>query len=176
MTEQETRAIVRHRYQHRCGYCGVHEEEAGSLLEIDHFQPCSADGGEEVENLVYCCPTCNRRKGDFWPSSSSSGTHRLLHPQRDDLATLDGDDLGIALRGVIGGLHRDAHDTGESDAWRHHETGGLAAGPGIEVEVLGGFAIDGIGHGFRAGAVGRRRNDGVAGLEDILSQNGIPHP
>ena len=87
MTEQETRAIVRHRYQHRCGYCGVHEEEAGSLLEIDHFQPRSADGGEEVENLVYCCPTCNRRKGDFWPSSSSSGTHRLLHPQRDDLAT-----------------------------------------------------------------------------------------
>jgi hypothetical protein len=87
MTEQETREIVRHSYQHRCGYCGVHEEEAGSLLELDHFQPRSAGGGDEVANLVYCCPTCNRRKGDFWPSSSSLSTHRLLHPQRDDLPT-----------------------------------------------------------------------------------------
>lgn len=85
MNEQETRNIVRHSYQHRCGYCDVHEEEAGSLLELDHFQPRSAGGGDEVANLVYCCPTCNRRKGDFWPSSASSGAHRLLHPQRDDL-------------------------------------------------------------------------------------------
>jgi hypothetical protein len=41
MTEPERRARVRERYGARCGYCGVHENEAGSELEIDHFQPRS---------------------------------------------------------------------------------------------------------------------------------------
>jgi hypothetical protein len=63
----------------------VHEEEVGSELEIDHFQPRSAGGGDELDNLVYCCPTCNRLKGDFWPMSDPGATqHRLLHPKRDD--------------------------------------------------------------------------------------------
>ena len=84
--EQERREAVRHAYDYRCGYCGVHEEEAGSELEIDHFQPRSAGGGNDLDNLVYCCPTCNRLKGDFWPTGDLSTTlHRLLHPKRDDV-------------------------------------------------------------------------------------------
>lgn len=88
MTEEERREAVRRAYDYRCGYCGVHEQEAGSELEIDHFQPRSAGGGDDLDNLVYCCPTCNRLKGDFWPAGDPSATHRrLLHPKRDDLAT-----------------------------------------------------------------------------------------
>lgn len=67
MTEQQRRAEVRLRYDARCGYCGVREAEAGSELEIDHFKPRTAGGGDDVDNLVYCCPTCNRFKGDYWP-------------------------------------------------------------------------------------------------------------
>lgn len=87
MTEQERRAAVRQRYGERCGYCGVHESEAGTELEIDHFQPRSAGGSDDLDNLVYCCPTCNRLKGDFWPASDTpTPVRRLLHPGRDNLA------------------------------------------------------------------------------------------
>ncbi|MDQ3254383.1 MAG: HNH endonuclease [Acidobacteriota bacterium] len=84
MTEPELRQAVRRAYDFACGYCGVREEDAGSLLELDHFEPRSAGGGDGLENLVYCCTTCNRLKGDFW--STSTTEKRLLHPQRDDFS------------------------------------------------------------------------------------------
>ncbi|MGI9055824.1 MAG: HNH endonuclease [Pyrinomonadaceae bacterium] len=83
MTDAELRQTSRRAYDFACGYCGVREEDAGSLLELDHFQPRSLGGGEKVENLVYCCTTCNRIKGDFWAVSTDE--KRILHPQRDDL-------------------------------------------------------------------------------------------
>lgn len=98
MTEPGFRQAVRRAYDFACGYCGVREEDAGSLLELDHFEPRSAGGGDEVENLVYCCTTCNRLKGDFW--SPSTTEKRLLHPQRDDFnqhLRLEPDGLFTAL-------------------------------------------------------------------------------
>ena len=87
MQEQERREAVRRLYGERCGYCGVREVEAGSELEIDHFQPRSVGGNDELDNLVYCCPTCNRLKGDFWPVGDPvTSPRRLLHPLRDDLS------------------------------------------------------------------------------------------
>ena len=36
---------------------------------------------------MYCCPACNRLKGDFWPPADPhTARQRLLHPGRDDLA------------------------------------------------------------------------------------------
>lgn len=87
MIPTETRETIRRLYDYRCGYCGVHEHEAGSELEIDHFQPRAANGGDEPENLVYCCPACNRIKSDFRPSNKSAeNPRRLLHPGRDNLS------------------------------------------------------------------------------------------
>src|SRR5579872_1525223 len=87
MNEQERRMAVRQRDGGRCGYCSVHETEAGSELEVDHFQPRSAGGPDDLDNLVYCCPACNRHKGDFWPTMEPlTATRRLLHPWRDDMA------------------------------------------------------------------------------------------
>jgi hypothetical protein len=86
MTEEARRAAVRAAYHGRCGYCSVHESEAGTELEIDHFQPRAAGGSDDLANLVYCCTACNRLKGDFWPESDPlTTTRRLLHPKRDDL-------------------------------------------------------------------------------------------
>lgn len=79
----ELRQIVRRAYNFACGYCGVREKDAGSELELDHFKPRRSSGGDELENLVYCCTTCNRLKGDFWAASATD--KRLLHPKRDDL-------------------------------------------------------------------------------------------
>jgi len=85
MTEEARRAAIRSAYNRRCGYCTVHESEAGAELEIDHFQPRSAGGSDDPDNLVYCCTACNRLKGDFWPLTDPlTTTRRLFHPKRDD--------------------------------------------------------------------------------------------
>ncbi|MCX7925031.1 MAG: HNH endonuclease [Fimbriimonadales bacterium] len=83
MSAQQRLQRVRERFSYRCGYCGVAEHEVGALLEIDHYRPLSAGGGEEFENLIYCCPACNRFKHDYWSEDES---RRLLHPLLDDLS------------------------------------------------------------------------------------------
>lgn len=83
----EIREIVRRRFHFCCGYCGVHENDVGSELEIDHFKPLAFGGTDELDNLVYCCPACNKFKHDFWPSDEAAvNPRRLLHPLRDNPA------------------------------------------------------------------------------------------
>lgn len=94
---------MRRVYNFRCGYCGVHENEVGSELEVDHFCPLSAGGSDELSNLVYCCPACNRSKSDYWTEDEA---RRLLHPQQDEWAlhlrqTEDGRLGALTERGAI---------------------------------------------------------------------------
>jgi 5-methylcytosine-specific restriction endonuclease McrA len=56
---------IRERYGFRCGYCGVHEDEVGALLTLDHFHPRARGGSDTEDNLVYCCHACNEYKGDW---------------------------------------------------------------------------------------------------------------
>jgi hypothetical protein len=106
MTEipQELRETVRRTYGHRCGYCGVHEEEVGCELEVDHFRPRAEGGSDDISNLVYCCPACNRIKSDFW---SVDAIYRLLHPLQDDLSThlLENDDGRLVALTECGAFH-----------------------------------------------------------------------
>jgi hypothetical protein len=100
----ENRRAVREQYHFSCGYCGVSEIDAGSELEIDHFQPTSKGGSDELDNLVYACPACNRNKASYWPLSDASPYMRLLHPLADSLnlhITLlqDGHLAGLTPRG-----------------------------------------------------------------------------
>jgi hypothetical protein len=106
--DQERREAVRQVYRRWCGYCGVHEEEAGGLLEIDHFQPRSMGGLDNLDNLVYCCPTCNRLKSDFWPQANPLTTlRRLLHPRCDNLSEhlREGEDGRLVALTQIGTFH-----------------------------------------------------------------------
>ena len=78
---------VRTRYDARCGYCGVREEDAGGELTVDHFVPVSAGGNDSDGNLVYACFRCNLFKSDFSPTDNDrSNGHVLLHPLRDNVA------------------------------------------------------------------------------------------
>lgn len=68
-----TRRAVFARDGWECQYCG----RRGSLT-VDHVIPRSKGGGTSWENVVACCATCNRRKGDR--SVSQSGMKLRTRP------------------------------------------------------------------------------------------------
>ena len=95
----DDRAALRSRFHFRCGYCGVSETDVGAELTVDHFQPISRGGTDDLDNWVYCCHACNEFKGDYWKPDSPD---RILHPLRDPLPehTVERDD------GTLCGLTR----------------------------------------------------------------------
>lgn len=100
----ELRALVRERFQGCCGYCGVSEFDVGNELEVDHHRPRSHDGGDELENLVYCCTPCNKFKGAYWRAEGEPDDVRLLNPNlgtaEDHVAeTVSGRLVGLTARG-----------------------------------------------------------------------------
>lgn len=58
---------------HRCVYCSIHETPWGGIdhYHIDHYRPKSRKEFEhlvnDICNLFYACPICNRFKKDDWP-------------------------------------------------------------------------------------------------------------
>ena len=62
----QTRALSRKnillRDRNTCQYCGV--ALASSDLTLDHVVPRSRGGNSTWENLVACCHSCNRQKGN----------------------------------------------------------------------------------------------------------------
>ena len=57
-----TKEHLLRRYGQRCRYCG--SRFAAHLLEIDHMDPHSRGGPDDVNNLQLLCRRCNGRKGD----------------------------------------------------------------------------------------------------------------
>ena len=99
----EKREAVRVDYNFCCGYCGISEISVGNKLDIDHYQPVKFDGTDELDNLVYVCPGCNRFKGDYWPQENNPDSYNLLHPNEDKSAhitlTSNGRLAGVTPRG-----------------------------------------------------------------------------
>lgn len=69
VVSRSVRLQVQSRANFACEYCGVSEVNTGGELTVDHFQPTSLDGSDELDNLIYCCFRCNQYKGDYWPDS-----------------------------------------------------------------------------------------------------------
>lgn len=55
----EMRRAVFHLDRNECVYCS-----ATNLLEVDHLQPVSLGGTNDLDNLVACCARCNKKKGN----------------------------------------------------------------------------------------------------------------
>jgi HNH endonuclease len=66
------REQVRQRAQCACEFCGIGEIDTGGMLTIDHFQPRTKAGSDELENLIYACITCNQYKQDYWPQTETA--------------------------------------------------------------------------------------------------------
>lgn len=71
---------VRQRANFACEYYGVSAIDSGGLLTVDHFRPRTHGGGDDMENLLYCC---NLYKGDYW-AEQAEGT-ALWNPRREPM-------------------------------------------------------------------------------------------
>lgn len=58
MIRTAVKRLVRSVYVMRCGYCLLSEADIGAELTFDHFQPLTAGGTEDADNLVYACHAC----------------------------------------------------------------------------------------------------------------------
>lgn len=59
---------------HQCIYCAIHEGQFGGIdhYHIEHYRPKSIDRfvhlENDITNLYYACPICNRFKSNDWPN------------------------------------------------------------------------------------------------------------
>jgi len=74
---------VRRRAGFACEFCGVSEIDSGGALTVDHFQPVSKGGGDDLDNLIYCCARCNAYKQAYWPEAP--GALSLWNPRREPM-------------------------------------------------------------------------------------------
>ncbi|HBG62240.1 MAG: hypothetical protein A2266_02595 [Bacteroidetes bacterium RIFOXYA12_FULL_40_10] len=77
---------------YQCVYCSVHEAQFGGIdhYHIDHFKPKSKFPGdkENILNLFYACPICNRFKRDDWPGEPDLNTVSYINPSIIDYTEL----------------------------------------------------------------------------------------
>jgi len=57
--------IVRQRAQFQCEYCHYPELLSSAPLSIDHIQPRSLGGSDDLNNLALACRRCNERRYNF---------------------------------------------------------------------------------------------------------------
>lgn len=58
------RRFVRERAQHRCEYCGLHQEELPfATFHIEHVIAKQHGGSDDASNLCLACHWCNFHKG-----------------------------------------------------------------------------------------------------------------
>jgi hypothetical protein len=58
-----SRKLVIERAAHRCEYCRVPEYLSGFDYHIEHIIGVQHGGTNTLDNLAYCCPICNWKKG-----------------------------------------------------------------------------------------------------------------
>ncbi len=77
---------------YQCVYCSIHEGQFGGInnYHIDHFRPKSifTKLENDILNLFYACPICNRFKSDDWPAEPNLSLVSYPDPSQNDYASL----------------------------------------------------------------------------------------
>lgn len=58
----DRREIVRRRAKGLCEYCLCPEDFAVTVFSVEHIQPRSAGGTDDLNNLAFACQACNNYK------------------------------------------------------------------------------------------------------------------
>jgi hypothetical protein len=77
------RRQVQERADFLCEYCHSSEEMSPSEFEIDHIQPRSKGGSDDLANLALACQRCNSHHYNFECGQDplSGATVALFHPR-----------------------------------------------------------------------------------------------
>lgn len=79
---------------YQCVYCSIHEGQFGgpNNYHIDHFRPKSIPKFKPLENdicnLFYACPICNRFKSNDWPAEPDLDAVSYPDPSQIDYSGL----------------------------------------------------------------------------------------
>lgn len=75
---------VRQRAQFQCEYCHYPELLSSAPLSIDHIQPQSLGGTDDLDNLALACRRCNERRYNFTTGvdSETQTEVALFNPRR----------------------------------------------------------------------------------------------
>lgn len=95
------KALLRKRDGETCQYCGRKAPDG----EPDHVLPLAKGGTDSLDNLVWCCPSCNHSKGD----RTMRENHKRKRGMRDG-EPMDNSDLLPPMR-----ILPPAHDGGTVD-------------------------------------------------------------
>lgn len=66
------RQRVRKRANYYCEYCHSPEQISASRFTIDHIQPRSLGGSDQLDNLALACRRCNQRRYNFTVGSDQT--------------------------------------------------------------------------------------------------------
>lgn len=77
---------------YQCVYCSIHEGQFGGInnYHLDHFRPKSLyrDLENNILNIFYACPICNRFKKDDWPAEPDLNVISYPDPSIIDYSSL----------------------------------------------------------------------------------------
>jgi 5-methylcytosine-specific restriction endonuclease McrA len=62
---------IRQRASFLCEYCHSSEEISPARFEIDHIQPKSIGGSDDIDNLALACQRCNSHHYNFIQGKSN---------------------------------------------------------------------------------------------------------
>jgi hypothetical protein len=104
-TYSDWKPIVAEECFYQCVYCAIHESQFGGIVNyhIDHFRPKSLFAAliNDLANLYYACPICNRFKSDDWPDEPSLDKVSYPEPCKVDYNTLFEFDDKYSLIGLF---------------------------------------------------------------------------
>jgi hypothetical protein len=81
----ETSRVVEARAGGRCEYCQMHQGLQGATFHVEHVLPLSRGGSSDLDNLAWCCPSCDLRKSDRIEAvdPDEETLFPLFNPRRD---------------------------------------------------------------------------------------------
>jgi 5-methylcytosine-specific restriction endonuclease McrA len=79
MIDPATRQLVRRRAADRCEYCRLPQGPARLVtFHVEHVTPKQHGGTDQVNNLAWACPHCNRFKGPNLTAVDPDTNHVVL--------------------------------------------------------------------------------------------------
>ena len=73
---------LRQRAKHRCEYCHYPEILSSAPLSVDHLQPQSLGGDNNIDNLALACRRCNEIRAKYLTTQPNYRLYRATSDHR----------------------------------------------------------------------------------------------